>query len=355
MEQGRYMAATHVYDTAFERVDTSDPLYDTIHATKAKAIQQGERRKDFIRDFPMEISDRIIQDLFTDEDYNQQREYVMVSSAWWHHIMATNHLECNMRGRYPMDEANDIVIRSFNYIRLLTLMRSKSSLRDIFEKYLFSSLAKLAIHPTTFNTFKEGILVLGWIGTQLTDPILYFHAHRPYQQYGYAVTLQQILEMCPNLISLYCHTTIDMSCIKKTYPKLQELKLYAVTGTVDSQHMMMIRKHLPGLKTLDMRTDLTRWERQQGLIWLSITETKDSFSLDHVAPLIVGHHATLQVLVLTSKLDTRQTHTTIEAMHHYRDIEFEQLTMLTMNCRTFLDNVSSYCDFISWVIERAPH
>lgn len=51
---------------------------------------------------------------------------------------------------------------------------------------------------TAFNTFKEGILVLGWIGTQLTDPILYFHAHRPYQQYGYAVTLQQILEMCPN-------------------------------------------------------------------------------------------------------------------------------------------------------------
>lgn len=82
--------------------------------------------------------------------------------------------------------------------------------------------------------------------------------------------------------------------------------------------------------------DLTRWERQQGLIWLSITETKDSFSLDHVAPLIIGHHATLQVLLLTSKLDTRQTHTTIEAMHHYRDIEFEQLTMLTMNCQTSL-------------------
>lgn len=45
-----------------------------------------------------------------------------------------------------MDEANDMVIRSFNYIRSLTLMRSKSSLRDLFEKYLFSSLAKLAIY-----------------------------------------------------------------------------------------------------------------------------------------------------------------------------------------------------------------
>lgn len=83
MEQGRYVAASHVYDNVLDIVDTSDPLYESITSSKEQTIQKSEKRRDFICDLPMEISARIIQKFFFYGDFDQQQEYVMVSWAWW--------------------------------------------------------------------------------------------------------------------------------------------------------------------------------------------------------------------------------------------------------------------------------
>lgn len=148
MEQGRYMAATHVYDTAIEHVDKHDPLYDSIQTAKGVAMQEVDKRRDFICDFPMEISTRIIQQLFSDQQFDQQREYVMVSSAWWHRIIASNHLEYTMRPTLALDESNDMVIESFKHTRSLRVTLWDQPLHKPFQKYHFTRLTSLAIVGT---------------------------------------------------------------------------------------------------------------------------------------------------------------------------------------------------------------
>ncbi|KAJ8658051.1 hypothetical protein O0I10_006322 [Lichtheimia ornata] len=253
MEQGRYIAASHVYDKALERVDKHDPLYETVQAANTEVIQQGEKRRDFICDLPMEISAFIIQQVFTCDPFDQQRQYVTVSWAWWHRIMASNHLEYTMQAPVPLDETNDMVIQSFNYTCSLTLKACKSPFGAVFQQHRFTCLTTLAVYASRMGAFAETILALQLIGSQLRDLTFVYKADRVIRlQQDYRTRLQYVMEKCPNLISLHCEATIDISGIDHVYPKLRELKLYGVRGTVDGEDMMMIREHMPGLKILDM-------------------------------------------------------------------------------------------------------
>ncbi|CDH59314.1 predicted protein [Lichtheimia corymbifera JMRC:FSU:9682] len=392
MEQGRYIAATHVYDTALERVDKHDPLYDTIHTAKAKAMQQGEKRTDFICDLPMDISDRVIKEVLQHGVYDQQREYVMVSSAWWHRIMATDRLEYIIRGGLPLTESSEAVIQSFEHTRSLTLKYCKQPLGDLFKKYPFSSLTTLAVYASKIGPFGESISALQWIGSQVTDLTLVYqpnHVIRVQQDYG--VRLQYVLKMCPNLKSLHCEATIYISRIEEVYSKLKRLILYGVRGRVDREQMRMMRDHLPGLKTLEMAiTDSSKpltmddsWlpcirhlgysdrpntdhldyvqrqsGEQEGLVSFSITDINYQFPLDDIAPIIIHHHATLQYLEFMSNLSTTDTRKMMDAMKKDQHIEFKQLKVLqvyTLFTPSDLNTIQPFCSFINWVIQRAPY
>lgn len=179
---------------------------------------------------------------------------------------------------------------------------------------------------------------------------------------------------------------IDISYIDEIYPKLEDLILGHVAGTVDNRHMVMIQQHLPGLKTLDMEilwsvrpltmndtwlscirhihygdpysTDLSvnnlKRPQPQGLASLSITPN-NLFSLDDIAPFIIHHHARLHALELKSGFDTTQAYNMMEAMNDYQSIAFKQLEVLTATTLSAIDNVQPYSNFMSWVLERAPY
>lgn len=155
MEQGRHTAAAHLYETALEHVDKSDPLYETIITSKEKAIQQGEKRRDFIGDLPMDISARIIQALFikerTDEAFHQQREYVTVSRAWWHRITASDHLRLIVKDMQPLEETSSIVIEAFSHVRSLVFHNAGVSFSQVLEKYRFTSLTSLTFNGTLYH------------------------------------------------------------------------------------------------------------------------------------------------------------------------------------------------------------
>ncbi|CDH59312.1 predicted protein [Lichtheimia corymbifera JMRC:FSU:9682] len=389
MEQGRYVAAIPVYDTALERVDKHDPLYDTIQTAKAKAMQQRQKRRDIICDLPIEISDRIIQQLFTGGKFNQQREYVMVSSAWWHRIVSSNQLEYTLLNNLPTDETSNMVVASFNHTRSLTVLYCKTTLAQLFQSYHFTCLTILRLNSMysiyTLYGLEESISALESIGTQLTKLKLSCEGYRVHP-------LQHLLATCPNLVSLTCEATIDISFTKDVYPNLRELELYGVLGPVDSEDMMMIREHLPSLETLDMAIegssrsltmddtwlpcirhlkydhrstmnqgiykDLNQYA-QQGLASLSVADVIFPFPLNDIARIIVHHHATLQFLEFMFMLRSTDTSTIMDATHNDRHIKFTQLktfqvfTILTSS--DLDDNLHPFCDFISWVIERAPY
>lgn len=210
---------------------------------------------------------------------------------------------------------------------------------------------------------------------------------------GYGIhPLQRLLATCPNLVSLSCEATIHISSMKGVYPKLRELELYGVIGPVDSEDMMVIREHLPSLETLDMAIEgssrsLTMddtWlpcirhlryghrstmnqgiykdmnqNAHQGLASVSIADVTFPFPLDDIARIIIHHHATLQFLEFMLSLRTTDTTTMMDATHDDRHIEFTQLkTFQVFTIVTSSDlnaNLQPFCDFISWVIERAPY
>lgn len=223
------------------------------------------------------------------------------------------------------------------------------------------------------------------IGTQLTR----FTYQKPplVRNNDYTVQLQDILETCPNLVSFDCQSTVDISSLQQTYPKLQMLAMYTVVGTVDDQTMLTLQQHLPGLKILDMAIvgssrPLTLddpWlpairhlgygdrpgvyhqkltfedHEQQGLVTLSITPTSQIFALDDIAPLIIHHHATLQLLALHYHWNTTHTGKMTDAMHNYRHVEFTRLKKLVVFTPYEDSNIQSFSNFIAWVIQHAPY
>lgn len=155
--------------------------------------------------------------------------------------------------------------------------------------------------------------------------------------------------------------------------------------------MMMIRDHLPGLKTLDMAMrfssrpltmddtwlpcirHLAYGERikrkhqqfedvkqygQQGLASFSITDVRHAFMLDDIGPVIIHHHATLQFLEFMTMLGTSDTRKMMDAMNKDCHIEFKQLKRLqayTLFTPSGTETLQPFCKFIEWVIERSPY
>lgn len=154
--------------------------------------------------------------------------------------------------------------------------------------------------------------------------------------------------------------------------------------------MIMIREHMPDLKTLDMAIrfsskpltvddtwlpcirrlaygDRITQNRNvyediklyglQGLASLTISDTSDPFSLDDIGPIIIHHHATLQSVEFRTVLGTMDTRKMMDVMHKNRHMQFKQLNVLqahTLFARSGLDTLQPFCNFIEWVIERAP-
>ncbi|KAI7874301.1 hypothetical protein K492DRAFT_200078 [Lichtheimia hyalospora FSU 10163] len=362
MEQGQCTAACGVYNTALERVDKSDPSYDTIRTMKTTATQQVEKCKDFIGNLPMDIALVIIRQLL--------------------HIDPQD-FRYTLTGPTLLDETNSTVIESLNHVRLLGFEYYKPSFYHLFEKYQFTRLTTLIIRDSDMRKLDQTIRALKSISKHLTNlsllyPMSYMNRHN-----GARIRLQHILTTCPNLVSLHLNGNIDIPTIDDTYPKLEELRLYTVIGTVDNQHMMMIRQHLPGLKTLhlsiaDSLRPLTidgtwmpvirhlrygeplshqhqlytgKQSGYQGLSSFSITRTKALFALDSVASLIIHHHATLRFLELVSDFDTAYMNATNNQQH----IEFNELKTLLVNGISESESMYPYHKFISWIIERSPY
>lgn len=150
--------------------------------------------------------------------------------------------------------------------------------------------------------------------------------------------------------------------------------------------MMTIREHLPGLKTMDMAitgsptpllfddswlpcirllaygdlpdtSHLDYFGDRKGLVSFSIIDATYAFPLDDIAPLIIYHHETLQLLAFRTLLNTTNARKLMDAMHKDQDIEFKQLKILqvfTLLGQYEIDAIHSFCNFIHWVIERAP-
>ena len=70
--------------------------------------------------------------------------------------------------------------------------------------------------------------------------------------YENKIQLQYILEMCPNMMPFHLQSHGIIAYIKDTYQEQNELKLYAVAGTVDNQLIVVIRQNIPGLNKLDV-------------------------------------------------------------------------------------------------------
>ncbi|KAJ8652622.1 hypothetical protein O0I10_011768 [Lichtheimia ornata] len=382
MEQGRHVAAAHVYDKALEHVDASDPLYGTITTSKDNAIQQGQKRRDFICDLPMDISARIIQELLiverNDEQFDKQREYVTVSRAWWHRFMASDHLRLVVKDTQPLEETSSIVIEIFSHARSLVFYDVEVPFSQLLEKYRFTSLTSLTFNRLEDDNFIEALDMIGTRFTHLTYgklPIL--------MEGDKTLRLQHILTMCPNLAYLKCQAAIDISGLQETYPMLRTLELQEVRGTIGNQHMIMMQHHLPGLKILNMaivnssrtltvddtwlpairhlaygdhpivyiqRTKYKQHE-EQGLVTFSIAPSRHLFALDDIAPLIIHHHATLQLLELKCDLNTMHAMNMADAMHNNLQIEFTRLKKIVAFTISQITNMQPYSIFLTWIVQ----
>lgn len=202
------------------------------------------------------------------------------------------------------------------------------------------------------------------------------------------IPLQLILKTCPDLVHLKCQTATVISGFQDTYPKLRTLELHQVRGTIDNQHTTMMKQHLPNLNILNMaimhslrpltaedtwipairhltygdypsggcsqRAKFKPYE-QQGLVTFSIVPGNHLFALDDIAPFIIHHHATLQLLELKCDLNTTHTVKMADTMKNNLQIEFTRLKKIAAFTISHVTNMHSYSFFLTWIVQRAPY
>ncbi|CDH61281.1 predicted protein [Lichtheimia corymbifera JMRC:FSU:9682] len=380
-QQGCFSAAARVYDTAFQHVPLTDPLYERLEKEKSTALERSSRSMDIIARLPNDVNYRIFELLFTGCLYEEYCQYLLVSSTWRQSIFQSGQLQAIIEDGVPFEETNPVIIESFQHVRTIEYLNCDLPfymLRK--EDTSFESLTSLVIERSAFGKVGEGIRTLHTIGSTLTTLVL-----RDYSSLDQPLYLNDILKSCPHLVSLACITNVRLSPLEDTYPALLQLTLHPMIQPIDSNLLLDILPRFPFLQKLDVTNVPTsmpitiintsyrslqvlrygdskvtfRRERftsspGHGLRKLDINNKKHNYSLEDILPLLISHHHTLETLFIQLHVGTSGSQSLYEAMNKNDSIRFSNLHTMHVKCMSNPRQDSLFLDMMAWVIQRAP-
>ncbi|KAJ8652695.1 hypothetical protein O0I10_011640 [Lichtheimia ornata] len=249
-QQGRYAAAISIYDQGLEAVPESDQYYQQLQQHRMTAIANNDKRVDFISRLPLDIVITNIIPRLERRCYSDlPPEHLYVSHAWQERFLQQPHgLYFNFgEETETFKTGHDQLIRFAPYVQTLKgEMFDDAQLDDLFSRAQFSNLKELGIFCEYTSPCARLLNGLQLISDSLTRLSID----------GYnSLQLHDILEACPNLVSLAIEDAyIDtLSLSSSHHPKITHLALHDVPGTdLDSDEMGDLLSRFPSLLSFEI-------------------------------------------------------------------------------------------------------
>ncbi|CDH54819.1 predicted protein [Lichtheimia corymbifera JMRC:FSU:9682] len=259
-QQGRYAAAISIYDQGLEAVSISDPYYHQLVQRRMAAETNNSKRVDFISCLPLDIViTNIIPRALSEFYCDVSSEYLYVSRAWqerflrqpnglYYHFGSERKRFFQQSHRVFSKDTSELghpqLVRFAPYIQSLRVSMDGIHLDDLFSRARFPNLKVLDIncgHLTSGDPILSGLQIVAASLTHL------------YIMDGSCLRLSDIMESCPNLVSL---TTDEMNVgvpLSTCYPKMKHLSIHKLTRTpLDYDTLVYLLSRFPSLLSLDI-------------------------------------------------------------------------------------------------------
>ncbi|CDH54802.1 predicted protein [Lichtheimia corymbifera JMRC:FSU:9682] len=287
-QKGRYAAAISIYDQGLEEVPELDPYYQQLLQQRIAAETNNDKRIDFICRLPLDV---VVTNIIPRAGLNcyseSSCEYLFVSRAWQERFLQqSNGLYFDFGQEEDTFKAgHNQLVRFAPYIQKLSgSVFDDAELKDLFSRARFSNLKDLRICCDSTTLCLPLLNGLPLISDSLTHLEIVGLTTLP---------LRDILESCPNLVSLATEDIdIDISSLPVSHhPQITHLSLYDIPGEEPPSHDDVI--HL-----------LSRFP---SLLSFGISPTPDP----NILPILHEHCPYLQVLHFGSigkRLDAVDVH-----------------------------------------------
>ncbi|KAJ8652700.1 hypothetical protein O0I10_011645 [Lichtheimia ornata] len=250
---GRYAAAISIYDEGLEAVPESDQYYQQLQQHRMSAITNNSKQVDFISQLPFDIVTINILPRMQPKFYCESScEYLYVSRGWQQRILQQpNGLVFDFgRETDTFMKGHDQLVRFAPYVQKLKGdVFADAKLEDLFSRAHFSNLKHMHIYCQS-TTFRLPLLN----GLQLISDSL---THLAVDGRVDNLHLRDILESCPNLVSLRTES-VDPAMvslpISSCYPKITHLALHDVPEdtALEYDHMIGVLSRFPSLLSFEI-------------------------------------------------------------------------------------------------------
>ncbi|KAJ8652706.1 hypothetical protein O0I10_011651 [Lichtheimia ornata] len=250
-QQGRYAAAISIYDQGLQAVPESDACYHQLQQQRLAAIANNNKRVDFISRLPLDI---VITNIVPRMEPACLQSDVLfeplyVSRGWRKRILQCPHGLTFDFGQESETFArgHDHLVRFAPYVQTLSGCFYKDvRLDDLFSRARFSNLKDLDISGDATTSRLPLVKGLRLVADTLTH--LFVNWYREVQ-------LRDILETCPNLVSL---DVVDVDMVvppspSSRYPKITRLAIHDVTlKYCRDENMIDVLSRFPSLLSFEI-------------------------------------------------------------------------------------------------------
>ncbi|CDH54808.1 predicted protein [Lichtheimia corymbifera JMRC:FSU:9682] len=224
-QQGRYAAAISIYDQGLEAVPESDQYHYQLLQQRLKAIASNDKRVDFISLLPFDIVITNILPRIEPKLYSYSLYGPLYVSRTWRDrfLQQPNGLDYYFGHKdATFHTGHDQLVRFAPNVQSLDVSMEDIELDDLFSRAHFSNLRVLDImcnHSTCLRPVMSGLQMIAASLTHL------------YILDGYCLELRDILESCPNLVSLSMDEVNADAPLPPAahYPKLTHLAIHNVS------------------------------------------------------------------------------------------------------------------------------
>ncbi|KAJ8658027.1 hypothetical protein O0I10_006298 [Lichtheimia ornata] len=257
-EQGKQRDLIDVCNKALDTIDTKNPGYAALLPIKVDAMQQQDKRIDFISELPIDIVAATLIPMIAGDsalDSLKPCPYLHVSNAWRDYFLRCSHGLRFKTG--DKEEEEDLekcskLVRFARHIKALHVREySKGTwLSDLLRENDFSSLQELYVDGMGPGYMDCFVSLLQSIGSTLT------HLDIP-EDYDALVPVARVLSACPNLVSLTMHEPNfdDFKHVPMTpWPNMTTLSLFCQGASLDRDEIIRICQRFPALRKFDLHS-----------------------------------------------------------------------------------------------------
>ncbi|KAI7881275.1 hypothetical protein K492DRAFT_236776 [Lichtheimia hyalospora FSU 10163] len=257
-EQGRQSAALALCEKGLITVPSSDISYDQLVLWKDVVEAANKKRVDLISQLPLDVVTTHIVPRIMDAVLGSSTAspYLYVSHTWRERfLLRPDGLEFKMEYKKPfsLKQGHDQLIRFAPFVRSLLVGQCRGArnhkLSELLSRANFRSLTHLEVSNTLALDRVAFLEALASVGNTLT----HFKLQSIYQTNPLSIVLHEIVDACPNLVSLMARGIKTEIGDTRQYQQLKYLSLFRLSAdSLGYDAMQDVLSRFPSLVSLNV-------------------------------------------------------------------------------------------------------